>query len=135
MFFCSQDHQKLIWSSHKRVYGSSPFEWPSLDQYEVSELLHLIKEPLYTLNEADPGNSPRESRLEKDVRLKAWTNLAETEADYVIRAEEASKASLNHSAVRQIVHLRLILFDLKNFELFWKIQGVIGSIISPDKCL
>jgi len=31
--------------------------------------------------------------------------------------------------------LRITLFDLRNFELFWTYRGQIGSIISPDKFL
>ncbi|GAA5906601.1 zinc finger MYND domain-containing protein [Sporobolomyces salmoneus] len=35
MYFCSVDHQKLIWNSHKRVCGKNPFEWPTLTDDEA----------------------------------------------------------------------------------------------------
>ncbi|GAA5909805.1 hypothetical protein JCM6882_002680 [Rhodosporidiobolus microsporus] len=39
LFFCSKEHQKLIWPSHKRVCGprSNPFVWPELTQEEAEE--------------------------------------------------------------------------------------------------
>ncbi|GAA5904699.1 zinc finger MYND domain-containing protein [Sporobolomyces salmoneus] len=34
MFFCSKDHQKLIWFTHKRVCGKQGWEWPELSKTE-----------------------------------------------------------------------------------------------------
>ncbi|GAA5824141.1 hypothetical protein JCM5353_006158 [Sporobolomyces roseus] len=44
MFFCSQDHQKLIWSVHKRVCGGS-FKWPALKSKERDEMIALSTKP------------------------------------------------------------------------------------------
>ncbi|GAA5991679.1 hypothetical protein JCM5350_007315 [Sporobolomyces pararoseus] len=37
MYFCSKEHQKLIWKVHKRVCGKNSFEWPPLSEKEVEE--------------------------------------------------------------------------------------------------
>ncbi|GAA5960614.1 hypothetical protein JCM10213_006692, partial [Rhodosporidiobolus nylandii] len=40
LFFCSREHQKLIWPVHKLVCGPgrcSPFLWPKLTKYEAEE--------------------------------------------------------------------------------------------------
>ncbi|GAA5823654.1 hypothetical protein JCM5353_005092 [Sporobolomyces roseus] len=43
IFFCSEDHQKLVWSVHKRVCGqfAQPFRWPALTQTELDELVAM----------------------------------------------------------------------------------------------
>ncbi|GAA5848841.1 hypothetical protein JCM5353_004058 [Sporobolomyces roseus] len=45
MYFCSKDHQKLIWFAHKRICGvnSNPFKWPLLTKEERLEVLKLIE--------------------------------------------------------------------------------------------
>ncbi|GAA5964532.1 hypothetical protein JCM3765_005224 [Sporobolomyces pararoseus] len=39
MYFCGREHQKLIWTTHKRVCGvnSNPFRWPRMTKAEWSE--------------------------------------------------------------------------------------------------
>ncbi|BGP39498.1 hypothetical protein JCM10449v2_003449 [Rhodotorula kratochvilovae] len=42
LFFCSREHQKLVWPVHKLVCGpgkANPFLWPALSQQEVDEIL------------------------------------------------------------------------------------------------
>ncbi|GAA5952330.1 hypothetical protein JCM3765_001944 [Sporobolomyces pararoseus] len=41
MYFCSIDHQKLIWRVHKHVCGKNPFEWPPLSAEEAKEAWNL----------------------------------------------------------------------------------------------
>ncbi|GAA5894276.1 zinc finger MYND domain-containing protein [Sporobolomyces salmoneus] len=41
MFFCSIDHQELIWKVHKRVCGKAAFEWPALNDEEVQFIWEL----------------------------------------------------------------------------------------------
>ncbi|GAA5965878.1 hypothetical protein JCM3765_006474 [Sporobolomyces pararoseus] len=41
MYFCSVEHQKLIWKVHKRVCGKNPFKFPLLNADEAKELLSL----------------------------------------------------------------------------------------------
>ncbi|GAA5824339.1 hypothetical protein JCM5353_007031 [Sporobolomyces roseus] len=45
MYFCSQEHQKLIWSIHKRICGG-PFQWPALTPKEAAEMLQLSAFPI-----------------------------------------------------------------------------------------
>ncbi|GAA5823022.1 hypothetical protein JCM5353_007856 [Sporobolomyces roseus] len=47
MFFCSREHQKLVWFMHKRVCGeaSNPFRWPPLSQAEVERFVELSEIP------------------------------------------------------------------------------------------
>ncbi|GAA5950581.1 hypothetical protein JCM3765_000538 [Sporobolomyces pararoseus] len=47
MYFCSVEHQKLIWKTHKQVCGKKTFEWPPLSQEEVDEAWQLRKSPLF----------------------------------------------------------------------------------------
>ncbi|GAA5979644.1 hypothetical protein JCM5350_003791 [Sporobolomyces pararoseus] len=47
MYFCSVDHQKLIWKTHKQVCGKKNFEWPPLSQEEVDEAWQLRKSALF----------------------------------------------------------------------------------------
>ncbi|GAA5985882.1 hypothetical protein JCM5350_006847 [Sporobolomyces pararoseus] len=39
MYFCSTEHQRLIWFAHKRICGvnSNPFQWPLLDEEERAD--------------------------------------------------------------------------------------------------
>ncbi|GAA5854143.1 hypothetical protein JCM5353_000664 [Sporobolomyces roseus] len=43
MYFCSREHQKLIYKTHKRVCGkrSSPLRWPELTEKEAKRYLEL----------------------------------------------------------------------------------------------
>ncbi|GAA5856166.1 hypothetical protein JCM5353_007621 [Sporobolomyces roseus] len=48
MFFCSREHQKLVWFTHKRVCGkrSNPFRFPALTDKEVDEMVELSTLPM-----------------------------------------------------------------------------------------
>ncbi|BGO91271.1 hypothetical protein NBRC10512_008237 [Rhodotorula toruloides] len=48
LFFCSPEHQKLVWKHHKEVCGPNahPFRYPPLSQDEVGELLALEDAPV-----------------------------------------------------------------------------------------
>ncbi|GAA5948157.1 hypothetical protein JCM10213_001687 [Rhodosporidiobolus nylandii] len=41
LFFCSREHQKLIWPAHKLVCGplAVPFRWPKLSEEELEDAL------------------------------------------------------------------------------------------------
>ncbi|GAA5856877.1 hypothetical protein JCM5353_003200 [Sporobolomyces roseus] len=47
MFFCSIEHQKLIWKVHRFVCGprSKPFRWPGLSQEEIDDFLEIALQP------------------------------------------------------------------------------------------
>ncbi|GAA5839619.1 hypothetical protein JCM5353_006590 [Sporobolomyces roseus] len=49
MFFCSTEHQKLIWSLHKRVCGDL-FKWPALKPRERDEINELGTKPTTGVN-------------------------------------------------------------------------------------
>ncbi|GAA5884104.1 hypothetical protein JCM16303_005919 [Sporobolomyces ruberrimus] len=44
MFFCSTEHQKLVWHTHKRVCGvnAAPFQWPSFTESEAMNAKSLL---------------------------------------------------------------------------------------------
>ncbi|GAA5846253.1 hypothetical protein JCM9279_005875 [Rhodotorula babjevae] len=47
LFFCSPDHQKLVWKAHRRVCGpgkANPFMWPLLSQLEADETIEHMHE-------------------------------------------------------------------------------------------
>ncbi|GAA5906482.1 hypothetical protein JCM8208_004673 [Rhodotorula glutinis] len=47
LFFCSPDHQKLVWKAHRRVCGpgkANPFTWPLLSQHEFDEIIEHMHE-------------------------------------------------------------------------------------------
>ncbi|BGP15659.1 hypothetical protein JCM10213_006171 [Rhodosporidiobolus nylandii] len=46
LFFCSRDHQKLIWPIHKLVCGKEMFSWPPLTKEEVAKARLLLDVPL-----------------------------------------------------------------------------------------
>ncbi|GAA6043823.1 hypothetical protein JCM8097_002068 [Rhodosporidiobolus ruineniae] len=48
MYFCSQEHQKLVWPWHKKVCGENgnPFTFPALSKDEVKYALSIIDSPL-----------------------------------------------------------------------------------------
>ncbi|GAA5997937.1 hypothetical protein JCM5350_000040 [Sporobolomyces pararoseus] len=48
MFFCSKDHQRLIWKTHRLVCGKNPFEYPSLSAKEVEQLWKARNDPSVT---------------------------------------------------------------------------------------
>ncbi|GAA5847923.1 hypothetical protein JCM5353_004482 [Sporobolomyces roseus] len=45
MFFCSREHQKLVWYLHKRVCGkrSNPFRWPGFTDKEIEDYMIRAK--------------------------------------------------------------------------------------------
>ncbi|GAA6041060.1 hypothetical protein JCM8097_004695 [Rhodosporidiobolus ruineniae] len=46
LFFCSKEHQKLLWPVHKKVCGpgkASPFMWPDLSQVENEAAKRLLR--------------------------------------------------------------------------------------------
>ncbi|GAA5914388.1 hypothetical protein JCM8208_002832 [Rhodotorula glutinis] len=56
LFFCSPDHQKLVWKAHRRVCGpgkANPFTWPLLSQLEADEIIEHMHESTGIF--ADPG--------------------------------------------------------------------------------
>ncbi|GAA5904346.1 zinc finger MYND domain-containing protein [Sporobolomyces salmoneus] len=62
MFFCSKEHQKLIWSVHKRFCGvnSSPLHWPLISDSEADEAREVLKE----LRREQSGSTTRAKELE-----------------------------------------------------------------------
>ncbi|GAA5975931.1 hypothetical protein JCM5350_000782 [Sporobolomyces pararoseus] len=67
-YFCSRDHQKLVWSTHKRVCGkrSSPFRWPGFSQSELDRILEISQHPIYT--QAQEGKSLLD-KMDEYIRL------------------------------------------------------------------
>ncbi|BGP15657.1 hypothetical protein JCM10213v2_003646 [Rhodosporidiobolus nylandii] len=66
LFFCSREHQKLIWPVHKLVCGPgrcSPFLWPKLTKYEAEEAKQHFDTPY------DPSTPSRQAR-------RAWSTRA-----------------------------------------------------------
>ncbi|GAA5965927.1 hypothetical protein JCM3765_006491 [Sporobolomyces pararoseus] len=45
MYFCSVEHQRLIWKTHKLVCGKNPFAYPALSEAEVEEMWKHRHEP------------------------------------------------------------------------------------------
>ncbi|GAA6062904.1 hypothetical protein JCM10212_004353 [Sporobolomyces blumeae] len=47
MFFCSEEHQKLVWRTHRRVCGadSNPFQWPFFTKKEHDEWIEVGTRP------------------------------------------------------------------------------------------
>ncbi|GAA5887834.1 hypothetical protein JCM6882_000770 [Rhodosporidiobolus microsporus] len=59
IFFCSKEHQKLVWAVHKLVCGpgkASPFLWPLLSQEEADDIFANLDYP-FPLD--DPETSAR----------------------------------------------------------------------------
>ncbi|GAA5952311.1 hypothetical protein JCM3765_001937 [Sporobolomyces pararoseus] len=48
MYFCSVDHQRLIWRVHKHVCGKNPFEWPPLSADEAKEAWNLRNQQVFS---------------------------------------------------------------------------------------
>ncbi|BGP39538.1 hypothetical protein JCM10450v2_003504 [Rhodotorula kratochvilovae] len=51
LFFCSPEHQKLVWSKHKLVCGpgkAKPFLWPRLSSEEAAEAIEHRKTKTFT---------------------------------------------------------------------------------------
>ncbi|GAA5965869.1 hypothetical protein JCM3765_006471 [Sporobolomyces pararoseus] len=46
MYFCSVEHQRLIWKSHKLACGKNPFEYPSLSAKEVEDMWKTRHDPI-----------------------------------------------------------------------------------------
>ncbi|GAA5902548.1 hypothetical protein JCM6882_009313 [Rhodosporidiobolus microsporus] len=57
IFFCSKEHQKLVWPVHKLVCGpgkANPFLWPSLTDEEAADMaVHLDDQFCVTTREGD----------------------------------------------------------------------------------
>ncbi|GAA6043825.1 hypothetical protein JCM8097_002070 [Rhodosporidiobolus ruineniae] len=63
LFFCSKEHQKLVWPVHKMVCGerSKPFRWPRLSQAETQQAMWQ------GLNAIDPSKGSQLGDLIKDT--------------------------------------------------------------------
>ncbi|BGP15748.1 hypothetical protein JCM10213_007957 [Rhodosporidiobolus nylandii] len=65
LFFCSKDHQRLIWPTHKLLCGerSNPARWPALTDQEVAYVQSIRKKPFtkagetHTIEEVHKGAS------------------------------------------------------------------------------
>ncbi|BGP15749.1 hypothetical protein JCM10213_007956 [Rhodosporidiobolus nylandii] len=55
LFFCSREHQKLIWYAHKRVCGANaiPFRHPLLTRDEADEAIRRMNEPCFLVSAPD----------------------------------------------------------------------------------
>ncbi|GAA5867492.1 hypothetical protein JCM8547_007524 [Rhodosporidiobolus lusitaniae] len=60
VFFCSREHQKLIWSTHKWTYGKDdePFSFPPLTADELADLEKTKDLPFFVRNEHRSMHSP-----------------------------------------------------------------------------
>ncbi|GAA5851932.1 hypothetical protein JCM5353_006564 [Sporobolomyces roseus] len=60
MYFCSKEHQRLIWPAHKRVCGprSEPFHWPLLSDKEVETIMAACDKPYDGRTRADVIKNP-----------------------------------------------------------------------------
>ncbi|GAA5906597.1 zinc finger MYND domain-containing protein [Sporobolomyces salmoneus] len=111
MYFCSVDHQRLLWKSHKRVCGMNPFEWPALKENEVDEAWELRNLPFsvsYTTTwlevflrrvyAASPVNMGPAALAEPDVAFRYFleamkTSSSEVRAQRLIRTVRATATS------------------------------------------
>ncbi|GAA5876650.1 hypothetical protein JCM8547_005764 [Rhodosporidiobolus lusitaniae] len=57
LFFCSREHQKLVWFAHKRVCGKNPFTFPRLAADECTRANALANEPTMPSNVSDGSMS------------------------------------------------------------------------------
>ncbi|KPV75227.1 uncharacterized protein RHOBADRAFT_43716 [Rhodotorula graminis WP1] len=72
LFFCSPDHQKLVWNVHKRVCGpgkSNPFLWPLLSDDELPEMLAHMNETTGYLVGCEPECNTVAKALQHDFAL------------------------------------------------------------------
>ncbi|GAA5938590.1 hypothetical protein JCM3775_002166 [Rhodotorula graminis] len=72
LFFCSPDHQKLMWKWHRRVCGpgkANPFIWPLLSQLEADEIIEHMHESTGTFAEPGPGPSTVAEGVQYSLRL------------------------------------------------------------------
>ncbi|GAA5914396.1 hypothetical protein JCM8208_002838 [Rhodotorula glutinis] len=124
LFFCSPDHQKLVWKVHGRVCGpgkANPFTWPLLSQLEGDEAVAHMHESKGILASGALGFSTVAEALEHELKippervlaaLKLFTASSSRPADAfpfsaqqvvlpLLRAYEAARQNLGETPVAQ----------------------------------
>ncbi|GAA5846152.1 hypothetical protein JCM9279_005838 [Rhodotorula babjevae] len=98
LFFCSPDHQKLVWKAHRRVCGpgkANLFAWPLLSQLEADEIIAHMHEPSdHITTYAPPLTSVGEGM---NLRLQLQAEQLTTMLG-VVRSFEAIRLGIGTSA-------------------------------------
>ncbi|GAA6007684.1 hypothetical protein JCM10207_004839 [Rhodosporidiobolus poonsookiae] len=78
LFFCSKEHQRLVWFAHKEACGTNPFKLPPLSEEEVRfALAHADKR--YPLVESTETITLREQPQSSGMPLESLLNAARHE--------------------------------------------------------
>ncbi|GAA6043829.1 hypothetical protein JCM8097_002074 [Rhodosporidiobolus ruineniae] len=107
LFFCSREHQKLLWPVHKKVCGPGkayPFMWPPLSQDEADEATkHLHTRP--AASDEDSIST---------MLMRDWSVADQAQVDYIRSLTQAAPQSLSTLlqqlclvSLRSIEHQRL----------------------------
>ncbi|GAA5904431.1 zinc finger MYND domain-containing protein [Sporobolomyces salmoneus] len=114
MYFCSTDHQRLVWSVHKRFCGvnSSPLVWPLLSDSEADEAREVCR----NLRQEQSRTSARAEKLEGLGFVKAkGIGLVKLESilPHILQNSDPSFKISKNDRSNHVAIFRRKMFDVK----------------------
>ncbi|GAA5887828.1 hypothetical protein JCM6882_000767 [Rhodosporidiobolus microsporus] len=126
IFFCSKEHQRLVWPVHKLVCGpgkAMPFAWPLLSKEEVGDLLRHCDDPFPWV-----GNSTTTTML-RWLAEQQNPPLSRTE---VLGAIRISSNAADHGWLSPDGGQQLLI-GLREAQYLWMSCGGQATSVSPPR--
>ncbi|GAA6041079.1 hypothetical protein JCM8097_004709 [Rhodosporidiobolus ruineniae] len=132
LFFCSREHQKLLWSVHKKVCGpgkANPFVWPDLSQEEADE----AKKHLCT---HIPEKAGRSTSLYAELKMLNWDHGHKDMLELLDELVEGRSCSLTlEEKDVTLLSVRAKEYDRLDAAGLWRpetIEGVLPAAEDPE---
>ncbi|GAA5855681.1 hypothetical protein JCM3766R1_002952 [Sporobolomyces carnicolor] len=128
MYFCGVEHQRSVWSLHKRVCGKNPFTFPALSDAEADEIYEMRHDRAAKETEGPARpDSVTQMCFQMPHKRCLPTEILNGSDDVIFRAlldaaKEVNAVSSSHKAILMVV--RWAAFSAKAIHVAKEIRNV-----------